>query len=158
MRTDVSGGADFRNISQMGILRPREADSLSGSHRETEADRAGTRAQPFHCRRLSLSYSNALNLFFFLFFLVMAAPAAYGSSQARGRIEAATVAYATAMATMDSSCICCLHCSNTRSLTHWARPGIEPTSSWTVCLVLNQLNQWELHGFFFFFLRWVPLS
>ena len=26
------------------------------------------------------------------------------------------------------------------SLTHWARPGIEPTSSWTPCWILNPLN------------------
>ena len=28
-------------------------------------------------------------------------------------------------------------CSNTGSLTHWARPGSEPTSSWGQCWVLN---------------------
>ena len=28
-------------------------------------------------------------------------------------------------------------CSNAGSLTHWARPGKEPTSSWTLCQVLN---------------------
>ena len=29
---------------------------------------------------------------------------------------------------------------NAKSLTHWARPGIEPTSSGTLCQVLNPLN------------------
>ena len=61
-------------------------------------------------------------LFFFFFFLFRAAPAAYGRSQARGWIRAA-VAW-----------------GNVRSLTHWARPGIKPTSSWTVCQVLNLLS------------------
>ena len=37
----------------------------------------------------------------FLFFLLTAAPAAYGSSQARGRMGAASVIYTTAMATPD---------------------------------------------------------
>ena len=70
----------------------------------------------------------------------MAAPVAYGSSQARGQVGAAAasptpqpqqhqvqatyVTYAAA-------------CSNTSSLTHWARPGMKPTSSWTLCQVLN---------------------
>ena len=31
-------------------------------------------------------------------------------------------------------------CSNTRSLTHWGRPGIQPTSSWTLCKLLNLLS------------------
>ena len=39
----------------------------------------------------------------------MAAPAAYGSSQARGRIGVAAEAYATATATPDTSHICKLH-------------------------------------------------
>ena len=30
--------------------------------------------------------------------------------------------------------------SNAGSLTHWAKPGIEPTSSWTLCWVLNPLS------------------
>ena len=29
---------------------------------------------------------------------------------------------------------------NTRSLTHWERPGIVPESSWTLCWVLNLLR------------------
>ena len=35
---------------------------------------------------------------------------------------------------------CVLACGNTGSLTQWARPGIEPTSSWTLCQVLNLLS------------------
>ena len=31
-------------------------------------------------------------------------------------------------------------CSNARSLAHWTRLGIKPTSSWTLCQVLNQLS------------------
>ena len=54
------------------------------------------------------------------FFFLMASPAAYGSSQARGQIRAAAVAYTTAKATPDLSYICDLAaaCSNTGSLTH----------------------------------------
>ena len=45
-------------------------------------------------------------IFFFSFFLFMATPEAYGSSQARGQIGAAAVAYATATAILDPSHIC----------------------------------------------------
>ena len=53
---------------------------------------------------------------FFVFLLFKATVVAYGSSQARGRIEA------TAASLHHSH-------SNTRSSTHWSRTGIEPTSS-----------------------------
>ena len=31
-----------------------------------------------------------------------------------------------------------------RSLAHWARPGIEPTSSWTLVGFISNVPQWEL--------------
>ena len=47
--------------------------------------------------------------------------------------ELQLLAHTTAPVTPDLSCILDLHTarSNAGSLTHWARPGIEPTSSWT---------------------------
>ena len=71
------------------------------------------------------------NLQCYMFLLVLlfrAAPAAYGSPQVRGRIGGtpqpeqhgtwtASVTYITAHGIA-------------RFLTHWVRPGIEPTSSW----------------------------
>ena len=65
---------------------------------------------------------NKLNLQYF--FLFRATPVAYGSSQARGQIQAASETYAT------------VH-QNTRSLTYWDRPGIEPTSSWILVRFLT---------------------
>ena len=58
--------------------------------------------------------------------LSRAAPGAYESTQARGRIRA------TATATQDPSWVCDLHHSSLQCwpLTHWARPGIESASSW----------------------------
>ena len=56
---------------------------------------------------------------------------AYGSSQARGGIRA------TATSLHHSH-------SNARSLTHWARPGIEPTSSWFLVGFVSAAPQWEL--------------
>lgn len=39
-----------------------------------------------------------------------------------------------------TSATCAAACGNTGSLTHWAMPGIEPASSWTLCLVLSSLS------------------
>ena len=66
--------------------------------------------------------------FFVYFFRVT--PLTYGTSQARGRIGAAVTG---------------LHHShsNVGSLTHWARPGIEPTSSW---ILVRFLNHWAVKG------------
>ena len=50
-------------------------------------------------------------------------------------LELQLLVYATAIATLDPSHIC-----NARSLTHWARPGIEPASSRTLCQVPNPLS------------------
>ena len=77
--------------------------------------------------------------FFFFLLLFMAAPAAHGSSQPRDKVRAAAVAYTTATATPDLSLICDLShiLGNTRSLTHWARPEIEPTSSQILYQVLD---------------------
>ena len=57
--------------------------------------------------------------------LFRAAPVAYSGSQARGQIGASAASLHHSNA---GSCIAA--CANTGSLTHWARPGIEPISSW----------------------------
>ena len=67
-------------------------------------------------------------LFFFFCAISWAAPAAYGGSQARGWIG-----------TIAASLYTTAH-GNARSWTHWGRPRIEPTSSWTLCWVLNPLS------------------
>ena len=75
----------------------------------------------------------------FCFLLFMATPIAYGSSQAaagihhshsNGRIWAASVTYTTAH-------------NNAGSLTHWARPGIEPASSWILVGFFSAAPQQE---------------
>ena len=54
-------------------------------------------------------------------------------------------AYATATATQDPSHICDLyHSSRCESLTHWARPGIEPESSWILVGFVTTEPQQEL--------------
>ena len=56
-----------------------------------------------------------------------------------GESELQLQACATAMTMLDLSRICNLY-SEAGSLTHWARPGVEPTFSWTLCWVLNPLS------------------
>ena len=60
-----------------------------------------------------------------------AAPTAYRGSQARGLIGT------TAAGLLHSH-------SNTRSLTHWGRPGIEPATSWFLVGFVSPEPQWEL--------------
>ena len=75
-------------------------------------------------------------VFFFLFFFCLFRPtsAAYGGSQARGLIGA------TAAGLRHSH-------SNSGSLTHWARPGIKPNSSW---ILVRLVNHWAV--------TWTPRS
>ena len=85
---------------------------------------------------------------YFFFCLFRAAPMAYGDSQARGTIGAAaaglhqkhsnavTVTYTTAH-------------GNAGSLTHWARPGVKPATSWFLVGFVSAAPRWELHEFTF---------
>ena len=43
----------------------------------------------------------------------------------------------------DPSCICDLSHSNARSLTNWARLGVEPASSW---MLVRFINHWAMMG------------
>ena len=85
-----------------------------------------------------LCVENSFFLFFiFIFLLFRATPVAYGGSQARGPIRATTAniwptpqpqqhQIWTASANQAAS----VAHGNARSLAHWARPGIEPATSW----------------------------
>ena len=61
------------------------------------------------------------------------------------KLESQLPAYATAPATQDPSHVCdaTAH-SNTRSLTHWAKPGVTPTSSWILVRFVIAEPGWEL--------------
>ena len=70
---------------------------------------------------------------------------AYGSSQTRGWIKVAAAGlYTTTTEMQDPNCIFNLCCSLrqcfTQSFTHWARPGIKPAPSQTLCWALNPLS------------------
>ena len=58
---------------------------------------------------------------------IRAAAANLHHSHQPHQIQAASATYAAA-------------CGNSGSLTHWARPGIDPASSWTLCQIPNLLS------------------
>ena len=65
----------------------------------------------------------------------------------RVKLELQLLATDTARATPGPSCIYSLHTQQLAvtldPLTHWATPGIEPPSSWTLCQVLNPLSHYR---------------
>ena len=69
--------------------------------------------------------------FFVFCFLFKATPAAYGSFWVRHQIWGVSATYTTAH-------------GKTGSLTHWARPGIKPTSSWILVGFISIAPQREL--------------
>ena len=72
----------------------------------------------------------------------MATPVAYGGSQARGQTELQLLAYTHPEQDQiqATSATYAAAYSSTRSLTHWAKPAIKPTSSWILGRVLNSLS------------------
>ena len=82
----------------------------------------------------------------FVCLLLMALHSAYGSSQARGWIRAATAglhhSHIDARLEPHLQSMPEAH-GNARSLTHWARPGIEPASSW---ILVQFLTYWATKG------------
>ena len=72
--------------------------------------------------------------YLFIYLPLRAAPAAYGSSQAKGQIWATAACHSHRHSSAGSEpCLWPtpqLTFFNARSLTHWVRPGIESVSSW----------------------------
>ena len=102
---------------------------------------------------ISLSRGSFLFLFFFFFCLFRVAPAAYGGSQARGRIRAIYTGLSHSHSKTGSKQ--CLWPTPQLTamldpLTHWARPGIEPESSWTLIRFASSEPWWEFHTTLFF--------
>ena len=76
-----------------------------------------------------------------------AAPAAYGSSQVRGRIRATALglhhSHSNTRSEPHLGPYTAAH-GNARSLTHWAKPGTEPESSWILVGFISAAPQQEL--------------
>ena len=69
---------------------------------------------------------------------LMTMPVAYGSSQASRSCRLMPQLWPHQIQAPSVTCIAAF--SNTGSLTHWARPGIKPASSWRQHHVLNPLS------------------
>ena len=84
-----------------------------------------------------------------LVFFLLLGPAlvAYGGSQARCQISAAAASLCHSVSNTGSQDVSANYTAthgNTVSLTHWSRPGIEPTSSWILVGFVTTEPQWEL--------------
>ena len=87
-------------------------------------------------------YKNELFNVNFFFFLFRATSAAYGSSWARDRIRAPTPQPQQHPIRAASADYATAH-GNAGSSTHWVRPGIEPTFSWTL---VGFITHWATTG------------
>ena len=111
-----------------------------GGKTQTQASLASHWTMPLFLpkgiRRISM---DAFTTFFFLF---RAPPIAYGSSQARGQTgtAAASLHLSHNGSKLHLWLILQLTAPLDPSLTYWARPGIKPASSQTLCWVLNPLS------------------
>ena len=94
-------------------------------------------------------------LFFWCFCLFRVAPTAYRSSQARGLIGAVAASlrhsHSQCQIRASSATYTIAH-GNAGSLTHGARPGIEPATSWFLVRFVSALPQRELHILFLYYL------
>ena len=91
-----------------------------------------------------------LYILFVCFFVFRTAPTAYGSSQARGWIGASLAGLHRRPSNARSEpLIYTTAHGNTGSLTHGARPGIKPSSSWLLVRFVTTEPQWEFPGFVF---------
>ena len=94
---------------------------------------------------IAFRFLHFLSFFLYLFVFSRATPVAYGGSQARGLMAAA----ATSLCHSHSNARSELHLQptpqcNARLLTHWARPVMEPATSWFVVGFVSTSPQWEL--------------
>ena len=80
---------------------------------------------------------------FFFFFFFFAASTAYGGSQARGLIGAITTSLYQHRIWATSATYSTGH-GNAGSLTHWARPGMEPACLWMQVSFVSAEPWWEL--------------
>ena len=82
----------------------------------------------------------------FCFFFFRVTPTAYESSQAKGpiRATAASLYHSHSNTIWAAPASYTTPHSNTASLTHWARPGIEPTPSWFLVRFVSTASWREL--------------
>ena len=128
--------------------RRARGQSTQGLHQESEGDSLSLKAREYKARCAAQRSLTSL----FLFCLFRATPEAYGGSQARGWIGATAMPQPQQCGIRATSVIYTTAHGNAGSLTHWVRPGIEPTSSWILVCFITIEPQWELPNFYLFFL------
>ena len=82
--------------------------------------------------------------FFFLFFFLVPQLRHMEVPRLGVKLELQLPAYTTATATQDLRPIYTTAQGNTRSLTHWARPGIKPATSWFLIRFISPAPRGEL--------------
>ena len=94
-----------------------------------------------------LELSFFLFTFIYLFIFVLLGPHPWHTEipRLRVKLELQLPASATATATQAVSATYTTAWGNTRSLTHWARPGIEPASLWILVRFISAAPQWEFY-------------
>ena len=103
-----------------------------GSMQATTTTPAATVRFLMHC---TTGETPETSFFIFYFLLFGAAPAAYGSSQARGRSRAAPAPLHHSHSNLENRATSVTYTTvqgNARSLTYCVRPGIKPASSWVL--------------------------
>ena len=115
------------NPLRFGDPRPWEYWGLPQCHRASHSACEGLWLLHPPCQEFSFFLSLSLSLF-------RATPSAYRGSQAKGRTGPVATIYATATQPEPhqiwaTSTTCTTAHGNARSLTHWARPRIEPANS-----------------------------
>ena len=97
-------------------------------------------------------YISLLDIFFYIIIIIIllfrAAPMAYGGSQARSQIRAPAAGLHHSHSNTRSSVNYATTHTNARSLTNWAKPGIEPTSSWILAGFVTHWAWWECPDLF----------
>ena len=91
------------------------------------------------------SHFTAFIIFLLLFCLFRAAPTAYGGSQARDPIGATAAGLQPQQRQSPAVSVTSTTAhSNSGSLTHWSRPGIEPAASWFLVGFVSTAPRWVL--------------
>ena len=121
----------YNIVSQTEHNCNQHPDQETKHHRHPKNPRMPSCNHCLFIPRVTIIIYNSLKIHFFFFAFLRATPEAYRRSQARGRIGVAAAG---------------LHHghSNAGSLTQTARPGMEPSSSWTLVGFVTTEPQLEL--------------
>ena len=106
----------------------------------------------YFIHNIGKSYICVLLFIYSFIYFFRAATAAHGSSQARDPMQAIAAALHHSHSNVGSKPHLwpTLQLWQLGSLTHWARPGIEPTTSWTLVMFIAAKTRQELHNDYFF--------